>query len=126
MHYIFPVGDNLHLTSTPTVNYAAALALEVRQPNAGGEPVIRFNFKNGTDEEEFTRYNFLGSTTDVPLTTFVNTLKVCRLFNYLYTAKNNLIDVLLASLLPSTISQHGARRAITTRTEDARCSPRRR
>lgn len=57
------------------VNYAAALALEVRQPNAGGEPVIRFNFKNGTDDEEFNRYNFLGSTNDVPLSTFVDTLK---------------------------------------------------
>ncbi|KAF8967110.1 histidine phosphatase superfamily [Flammula alnicola] len=56
------------------VNYAAAVAFEVLQPNTGGEPVIRFKFKNGTDDE-FKTYGILGSTTDVPLSTFVNTLK---------------------------------------------------
>ncbi|KAJ7134333.1 histidine phosphatase superfamily [Mycena epipterygia] len=51
------------------VNYAAAVALEVRQPSAGGEPVVRFNFKNGTGEE-FVTYNWLGGSSDVPLSTF--------------------------------------------------------
>ncbi|KII86633.1 hypothetical protein PLICRDRAFT_43271 [Plicaturopsis crispa FD-325 SS-3] len=55
------------------VDYAAAVSLEVRQPSSGGEPVIRFNFKNGTDAE-FTTYNFLNGSGDVPLSTFVNTL----------------------------------------------------
>ncbi|KAJ6557217.1 histidine phosphatase superfamily [Mycena vulgaris] len=53
------------------VNYASALALEVRQPSGGGEPVVRLNFKNGTDQE-FVKYNFLGSSGDVPLSTLVN------------------------------------------------------
>ncbi|OAX39874.1 hypothetical protein K503DRAFT_865061 [Rhizopogon vinicolor AM-OR11-026] len=39
------------------VDYAAALAFELRQPSAGGEPVIRFNFKNGSDA------TFVSSTT---------------------------------------------------------------
>jgi len=54
------------------VPYAAALALEVRQPSAGGEPVIRFNFKNGTGED-FITYNFLNGSGDVPLSTLVST-----------------------------------------------------
>jgi len=53
------------------VNYAGAVAFEVRQPDAGGEPVIRFNFQNGTGFE-FTTYNILNSTSDVPLSDFVN------------------------------------------------------
>jgi len=53
------------------VNYAAAVALEVREPSGGGEPVIRFNFKNGTGQE-FVTYNFLGETGDVPLSTLID------------------------------------------------------
>ncbi|CAK5284334.1 unnamed protein product [Mycena citricolor] len=52
------------------VNYAAAVALEVRQPSDGSEAVLRFNFKNGTGQD-FVTYNFLGSTTDVPISTLV-------------------------------------------------------
>ncbi|KAH7913424.1 histidine phosphatase superfamily [Hygrophoropsis aurantiaca] len=55
------------------INYAAALALEVRQPSSGGEPVIRFNFKNGTDSD-FITYNFLNRTGDVPLSAFIETM----------------------------------------------------
>ncbi|KAJ6620736.1 histidine phosphatase superfamily [Mycena sp. CBHHK59/15] len=51
------------------VNYAAAVALEVRQPSAGGELVLRFNFKNGTGAD-FVTYNFLNGSGDVPLSTF--------------------------------------------------------
>ncbi|KAF8195509.1 histidine phosphatase superfamily [Pholiota molesta] len=40
------------------VEYSSAAAFEVWQPNAGGEPVIRFTFKNGTTDE-FHSYNFL-------------------------------------------------------------------
>lgn len=54
------------------VNYAAAVALEVRDSPSG--PMLRFNFKNGTMDEGFTTYNFLGGNGDVPLSTFVNKL----------------------------------------------------
>ncbi|KAF4617308.1 hypothetical protein D9613_006002 [Agrocybe pediades] len=57
------------------VNYAAALALEVRQPNAGGEPFVTFKFKNGTDQDLNT-YGFLGSSnSNVPVSTFIDILK---------------------------------------------------
>ncbi|KAN0087790.1 Histidine phosphatase superfamily [Tylopilus felleus] len=52
------------------VDYASVVAFEVRQPSAGGEPVIRFNFKNGTDD--FVTYNFLSQTGDAPLSAFIN------------------------------------------------------
>jgi hypothetical protein len=55
------------------VNYAAAVALEVRQPSSGGSSVLRFNFRNGSDAQ-FQTYNLLGGSTDIPLSTFVNTL----------------------------------------------------
>lgn len=38
------------------VNYAAAVALEIRQ-ETGGAPFVRFNFKNGTDDAGFTAHN---------------------------------------------------------------------
>jgi len=53
------------------VNYAAAVALEVRQPSDGSAPVVRFNFKNGSDVD-FVTYKFLGGVEDVPLSTLVN------------------------------------------------------
>ncbi|KAJ7175399.1 histidine phosphatase superfamily [Mycena filopes] len=53
------------------VPYAAALALEVRQPSGGGEPVIRLNFKNGTGQD-FATYNYLNTTGDVPLSALLN------------------------------------------------------
>lgn len=57
------------------VNFAAAIALEVRQPNSGGSPVIRFNFKNGS-EDVFRTYNFMNTTGDVPIDKFVSFLTV--------------------------------------------------
>ncbi|KAJ7164700.1 histidine phosphatase superfamily [Mycena crocata] len=56
---------------TQIVNYASSMVLEVRQPSAGGEPVVRLNFKNGTGND-FATYNFLGASDDVPLSTLVN------------------------------------------------------
>ncbi|KAG9315539.1 histidine phosphatase superfamily [Chiua virens] len=53
------------------VDYASAVAFEVRQPSSGGEPVIRFNFKNGSDSE-FVTYDFLNQTGDVPLSAFID------------------------------------------------------
>ena len=59
------------------VDYASAAAFEVRQPSAGGEPVIRLNFKNGTGD--FATYNFLSQTGDVPLSVFIDTVAVSNL-----------------------------------------------
>ena len=62
---------------TIIVNYAAAVALEVRQPAPGGNAVLRFSFKNGTDDADFKTYNFFNSTdTDIPLDHFINTMAV--------------------------------------------------
>jgi hypothetical protein len=57
------------------VPYASALALEVRQPAAGGEPVIRLNFKNGTGVD-FVTYNFLGGSGDMPLSSLIDHVNV--------------------------------------------------
>ncbi|TFK70392.1 phosphoglycerate mutase-like protein [Pluteus cervinus] len=53
------------------VNYAGAVVWEVRKSSDGG-PVLRFNFKNGTADNSFKQYNFMDSTGDVSLATFVN------------------------------------------------------
>ncbi len=60
------------------MNYAASVVLEVRQPASSSEPFVRFNFKNGTDDDSFRTYSmrFPGwdgsADTDVPLSTFVS------------------------------------------------------
>jgi hypothetical protein len=56
------------------VDYAAAVALEVRSSSNG--PVIRFNFKNGTSVDEFKVYNLFNASGDVPLSTFVDRFSV--------------------------------------------------
>ncbi|PIL35202.1 hypothetical protein GSI_02992 [Ganoderma sinense ZZ0214-1] len=60
------------------VNYAASVVLEVRQPSSGSSPVVRFTFKNGTDDATYRTYpmRFTGwdgssSSADAPLATFV-------------------------------------------------------
>ncbi|TEB22716.1 phosphoglycerate mutase-like protein [Coprinellus micaceus] len=65
------VEANLQLAGI--VNYAAAIAFEVRSPTDGGEPTIRLQFKNGSEEATFTEYEFMG-TRDVPMSAFVQTL----------------------------------------------------
>jgi len=64
----------LLLTTAQLVNYAAAVAYEIRASSNG--PVIRFLFKNGTIEDDFTAYNMFGADGDVPLSTFVARLSV--------------------------------------------------
>ncbi|CAL1713509.1 unnamed protein product [Somion occarium] len=58
------------------VNYVAAVVFEVRQPASGDEPVLRFNFKNGSDDTSFHSHDlhFSGwnGDGDVPLATFIN------------------------------------------------------
>ncbi|KAL4070021.1 histidine phosphatase superfamily [Scleroderma yunnanense] len=56
------------------VDYASAVALEVRQPN--GDPsqaTVRFNFKNGS-APQFTTYNWMNTTGDVNLQVLSKTL----------------------------------------------------
>ncbi|KDQ50369.1 hypothetical protein JAAARDRAFT_211778 [Jaapia argillacea MUCL 33604] len=55
------------------VEYAAALAYEVRQPINGGDLTVRMNFKNGTNAD-FVTYGLLGTTGDVPLSEFISTM----------------------------------------------------
>lgn len=73
------LGTRAHLSVFHPVNFAAAVVMEVRQPASGGQPVIRFNFKNGTDDEDFTTHNmsFNGwnGNGDVPLSTFLSTFE---------------------------------------------------
>ncbi|KAI5831058.1 phosphoglycerate mutase-like protein [Schizophyllum commune Tattone D] len=55
------------------VNYAAAAVFEVRETR-DGDHVLRFNFKNGTDDNDFKTYTIMGQDGDVPLSTFVDRL----------------------------------------------------
>ncbi|KAI0768869.1 phosphoglycerate mutase-like protein [Irpex lacteus] len=59
------------------VNYASALAFELRQPSDSSEPVIRLRFKNGTDDDTFHTLNFSipGHTTGggLPVSAFIST-----------------------------------------------------
>ncbi|EIW59547.1 phosphoglycerate mutase-like protein [Trametes versicolor FP-101664 SS1] len=72
-------GVNADGALPPTiVNYAAGVILEVRQPAGSSEPVLRFTFKNGTDDASFLPYpmSFPGwsgsADQDVPMSTFIN------------------------------------------------------
>ena len=96
IRYVFasdpPRSSDTHIA--PTVNLAAAVVLELRTSSSSSEPVIRFQFKNGTDDTElhtlplvFGDWNGTVSGTDVPLSTFVaafqpvginNTLEWCQ------------------------------------------------
>lgn len=60
------------------VDYAAAMALEVRQGAAGGDDyTVTLNFKNGSNEADFITYNLFGSSDPgYPLDQFVNMLEV--------------------------------------------------
>ncbi|KAG6832022.1 hypothetical protein H0H92_006058 [Tricholoma furcatifolium] len=73
-----------HADQNCVVNYAAALALEVRQPSSGSQaPVLRFNFMNGTGADWVT-YPVLGSnSSEILLSDFINTLQVALLFRSL-------------------------------------------
>ncbi|KAG6909270.1 hypothetical protein DXG01_001332 [Tephrocybe rancida] len=68
-----PFISLFNMTKVVEVNYAAVLALEARQP-ASGAPVLRFNFVNDT-ESDFKTYSVLGSSSDVPLSDFINYLQ---------------------------------------------------
>jgi len=59
---------------TGLVNYAASIVIEVRQPSSGGEPVLRLNFKNGTQDDALHTYKWFNSSGDVPVSTFTNLL----------------------------------------------------
>ena len=57
------------------VNYAAATVFELRPGNTSDDPLIRFQFKNGTDATNFTTYNLFGQSGDVPLSLFKSQLQ---------------------------------------------------
>ncbi|KAH7870356.1 histidine phosphatase superfamily [Lentinula edodes] len=59
---------------TGLVNYAASVSIEVRQPSSGGEPVLRLQFKNGTEEDAQTTFNWFNTSGDIPVSTFTNYL----------------------------------------------------
>lgn len=52
------------------------MTFELHQPASGGEPVVRLNFKNGTDDATFTTYPMFGGQTDTPLSEFTSRLSV--------------------------------------------------
>lgn len=57
------------------VNYASAVAFEVRQN--GDTATVTLNFKNGTDDSDFKAYNMFGSNEAAyPLDKFKETLQV--------------------------------------------------
>lgn len=59
------------------VDYAAAMALEVRQGSGSNDYTVTMNFKNGTNDADFTSYNLFGSNDAAyPLDDFVSTLEV--------------------------------------------------
>ena len=59
------------------VDYAAAVALEVRQGSGNDNFTITLNFKNGTNDADFTIYNMFGSSDAAyPLDQFTKTLEV--------------------------------------------------
>ena len=78
------------------MNYAAAIAFEVRSPTDGGEPTIRLQFKNGSEEATFTEYEFMGAK-DVPMSTFVQRLAV-SLPAIIFCPNTRLISNLTAGL----------------------------
>ena len=53
------------------VNYAGTIVLEVREGN-----VLRFKFKNGTDDDDYKTFTLFGGSGDTPISQFVNTLSV--------------------------------------------------
>jgi prostatic aicd phosphatase len=58
---------------TGLVNYGSSIVIEVRQPSSG-EPVLRLQFKNGTQEDAQTTFNWFNTTGDIPVSTFINYL----------------------------------------------------
>ncbi|KAF9267593.1 phosphoglycerate mutase-like protein [Marasmius fiardii PR-910] len=58
------------------VNYAGTVALEVRQPAGGGSPVVRFNFKNGSDDTGYNTYGFMNNSAgEIPLQQLIDHLQ---------------------------------------------------
>ncbi|KAG8907955.1 hypothetical protein FRB99_001463 [Tulasnella sp. 403] len=61
------------------VNYAGAVALEIRQPYDGTELFVRFNFKNGSSDPDFKPYPMLGRQDgdyDISLDVFQNSVSM--------------------------------------------------
>jgi len=64
------VNQNPKLTGL--VDFPASIAIEVRKPSHGKEPVLRLQFKNGTHDAHQHRLNWFNTTGDIPVSTFVD------------------------------------------------------
>lgn len=79
----FGCSDVIDRNPRFVVNYAAAIALEVRRPTNATSPLdlyVRLNFKNGTMNQDFVPYTMMGrpyGTYDIPYDEFVSTMRVC-------------------------------------------------
>ena len=62
------------------MNYASAIVWEVRASGNGGEPMLRLQFKNGTNDD-FHTYNMFGLSGDTPVSMFIERLAV-RVYHY--------------------------------------------
>lgn len=99
------------------VNYAAALALEVRQPASGGGPVVRMLFQNGTEDDGFKQLNFLNTTGDVLLTDLVNQLGVsCSL------SLNEITSHIPVSVQPAGVNDTAHWCNVCANTQDRGCA----
>ncbi|KAF5381224.1 hypothetical protein D9757_007845 [Collybiopsis confluens] len=67
-------ADTQDPSLTGLVNYAASVAIEVRQPDSGGEPVLRLQFKNGTKSDAQSTLNWFNTTGDIPVSMLTNYL----------------------------------------------------
>jgi prostatic aicd phosphatase len=109
--------------SSSTVNYAAAVAYEVRQPASGGEPVIRFNFKNGTDDADFITYNFMNGSGDIPVSTFVKAFSVRTLHHkILSTHLTKVFFSVLVGFQPVAIQNTTSWCSVCANTQDRGCA----
>lgn len=123
------------------VNYAGAISLEVRElanSTKAYDYYIRFSFKNGTDDADFTAYPMLGREDgqyDVPIADFYDALSVSNaaLGNASHVVAVNRKKEPFADIRISLPSSHshtpyptlvlGAAFAATPRIEDANKRP---
>lgn len=95
------------------VNYASAVALELRQDSTGN-PTVSMKFKNGTDAD-FIDLPMFGNESSVPLSDFISLLSVGH--TVLVTCTKFITDR-LSSLLPSITPLNGVRHVLNPRSVD--------
>lgn len=85
------------------VNYAAALALEVRKDTVSQRYSLSVLFKNGTDDADFRTMNLTGGQSSVWLDDFQNSLSVGQDSNIAGTLQDQLIPSCFSSLMLSQV-----------------------